>query len=154
MLHGDPDKHREWQERSARRYADRRREKQSTAALHSVDNRKRKTRNDGPWRKEVMATYGERCRSCGSTRWVQADHIWPRSQGGPSVVENGLPLCRECHDAKTASRLLIQWSWLEDAQIAWLASVGWVAWDQAGQPYGRGCRHFAPKGGAEHGQGR
>jgi 5-methylcytosine-specific restriction endonuclease McrA len=123
--------------------------------MHSVDkdHRRKKRRNDGPWRKEVMALRGERCRSCGATRSVQADHVVPRSQQGPSIVENGLPLCRKCHDDKTASRLKIQPSWLDDDQIVWLAEVGWVAWDADGQPYGRGWRHFEERRVEQHGRG-
>lgn len=72
------------------------------------------------------------------------DHVMPRSQQGPSVVENGLPLCEECHRRKTEKRMLVERSWLDDDQVAWLAEVGWVAWDDNGQPYGMGWRGFAP----------
>lgn len=107
-------------------------------------------RNDSRWRADVLAAYGARCVSCGDTRHVQADHLWPRAQGGPSDVLNGLPLCGEysavtrggCHPAKTAGRLLIDPAWLTAAQREFLADGGWVAWDRAGAPYGRGFRHF------------
>lgn len=99
-----------------------------------------------------MAYRGEVCVRCGDTRNVQADHLWPRSQGGPSVVENGLPLCGEfsrntpggCHPMKTAGTIVIEPTWLTWQQILWLADVGWVKWGPDGQPYGRGWKHFAP----------
>ena len=106
-------------------------------------------RNDAPWRKEVIELRGAFCRRC-LGRDVQCDHVWPRSQGGPSVVENGLLLCRACHEDKTASRIVIEFGWLDADQIPWLAKVGWVAWDDDGQPRGRGWRHFGVrKGGAD-----
>ena len=81
---------------------------------------------------------------CGSSREVQMDHMHPRSQGGKSVVGNGLPLCREHHEAKTAGTLKISPGWLTDEQRGYLESVGWVAWDENGEPYGRGWKHFHP----------
>jgi len=115
--------------------------------------RRRVKRNDASWRNEVLTLHGPVCASCGDTQHVQADHVWPRSQGGPSHVLNGLPLCGEfsrntrggCHVAKTESRMLIQFEWLLPEQVAWLAEVGWVRWDEQGQPTGRGWRHFAPR---------
>lgn len=73
----------------------------------------------------------------------------PRGQGGPSVVENGLLLCRTHHEQKTLGRLKIEYRWLDPDQVAWLADVGWVTWDADGQPYGRGWKHFAPMTAAE-----
>lgn len=114
---------------------------------------KKKPRNDSGWRAEVMARYGPACVRCGDRAHVQADHMWPRGQGGPSDVRNGLPLCGEfsrntpggCHPMKTASTIVIEPDWLAQEQIDWLAEVGWVAWDEHGQPYGRGWKHFAPQ---------
>lgn len=120
---------------------------------------KNRRRNDGPWREECLTRRGAYCRACGPFtqfvdsngqprgRRLEVDHIWPRSQGGPSVVENGLPLCESHHADKTASRIVIEPGWLDPDQARWLASVGWVAWDGAGQPYGRGMKHFGPQPG-------
>lgn len=102
-------------------------------------------RNDGPWRNAVVALRGAYCRGCLSTVWLQADHIFPRGQGGPSVVENGLMLCESCHRAKTESRIVIEFAWLDADQIPWLARIGWVTWDGDGQPRGRGWRHFGTR---------
>ena len=75
------------------------------------------------------------------------DHVIPRSQGGPSVVENGLPLCgpfgNGCHDLKTAHRLLIEQSMLDVDQIQWLADSGHVWWLPDGSVAGRHCVLFA-----------
>lgn len=170
-LQADPAKARAWQERAARAYAERQRAKANEAAPRARERkppptprarpetvdaspaparrRPRSTRrNDGPWRAECVDAYGEWCRNCLGTKNVQMDHVWPRSQGGPSVVENGLPLCgpfgNGCHDQKTAGALQFQRSWFTERQVAWLAEVGWVAWDDDGQPRGRGWKHFAP----------
>lgn len=72
----------------------------------------------------------------------------PRGQTGPSVVENGLILCRACHQLKTEHRILVEFHWLEPDQVEWLATVRWVAWDADGEPYGNGYRNFglAPRG--------
>lgn len=60
-------------------------------------------------------------------------------------MENGLILCQKHHEQKTNSEIQIQYEWLDEDQVAWLAEVGWVAWDDDGEPYGRGMRHFAPR---------
>lgn len=166
MPRGDAAKTRDWQARGAKKYADKQRNdaqvratarSESRARAKIVQAAKRDTpvrqarrRNDAPWRHEVMAAYGPACVSCGDTAHVQADHMKPRSQGGPSVRPNGLPLCGEfsrntpggCHPAKTAGRIVIDPAWLADEQIAWLAEVGWVWWDEDGEPQGRGHKHF------------
>lgn len=101
-------------------------------------------RNDGPWRAEVILLRGGFCRVCWTTRDLQADHVMPRGQGGPSVVENGTVLCREHHEAKTERRLLYRRAWLDDDQKAWLRDVEWVWWDDDGEVHGRGRRGFEP----------
>jgi len=145
-LTADPVKAREWRQRGAANYQRRQREKPLKAA-----SRKSPRRNDAPWREECLARRGEYCRACkgnygvlASATRIEVDHIMPRSQGGPSVVENGLPLCSAHHQAKTESRMKIDPAWLDQDQIAWLAEVAWVAWGDDGQPHGRGWRHFAP----------
>lgn len=154
-LKSDPEKHREWQRRSAERAQARRRERAAEAPARALTRstkaparaqapRKRPARNDGPWRRECIAAYGEWCRKCGK-REVQMDHMIPRSQGGKSVVENGLPLCPEHHQMKTDSQMVIEYRWLTSAQRAFLASERWVDWDDDGQPFGRGHKHFGPR---------
>ncbi len=100
-------------------------------------------RNDSPWRKEVLAKRGQACRRCGRSDGIQSDHIKPRSQGGTSVVENGLPLCMGCHRLKTEHRILVDKRWLDDDQVDWLRDVGWVWWDDDGEVYGPGRKSFA-----------
>jgi hypothetical protein len=100
--------------------------------------------NDAPFRRAVMARRGAHCRVCGATDWVQAAHLWPKGQGGPSVVENGLPLCQQHHGEFDSSRLQLKRSHLDVDQIAWLRAQRWVDWDADGQPFGRGCRRFQP----------
>ena len=107
-------------------------------------------KSDGPWRLDCLMKRGTFCRSCGATASLEVDHIWPKGQQGPSVVENGLVLCGSwgscgAHERKTRSELLIERSWLDDDQIAWLDEVSWVRWDpETGDVSGNGWRHFAP----------
>lgn len=101
-------------------------------------------RNDAPWRAACLEAWGHSCVACGAAP-VQMDHIMPRSQGGPSVVENGLPLCPTCHWKKTAGTMVIEYHWLARQQVDWLAEAGWVEWDKDGLPKGRGFRRFGKK---------
>jgi 5-methylcytosine-specific restriction endonuclease McrA len=111
--------------------------------------------NDGPWRNAVMAARGEQCRSCGDTRHVEADHVIPKSQDSTARadVENGLPLCGAfsgntpggCHPAKTAGALKFEFEWFDPDQIEYLKAKGYVDWDEHGQPFGRGMKHFQPR---------
>lgn len=94
----------------------------------------------------MMDRYGPGCVACGLVGHAQADHMIPRSQGGKSDVENGLPICGPygcgAHDRKTAATLRIDPGWLTAEQIQYLEAHDWVAWDENGEPYGRGLRHF------------
>ena len=101
-------------------------------------------KNDGPWRAECIAARGEFCRCCGAQP-IQMDHIKPKSQGGKNHVGNGLPLCPEHHRQKTDSEIKIEWAWLDPDQLQYLASIGWVDWDEEGQPFGRGFKHFGTR---------
>ena len=153
-LSSDPGKIRQWQERSAKRAAQRR--KEAAGTKHSQgerkephtraqrSGRKKARQNDGPWRKACIEAHGEWCRACG-TRPVQMDHIHPKSQGGKNDVGNGLPLCAEHHRMKTDSEIVIEWSWLSEAHLVYLRESGWVDWGADGQPFGRGWRHFSAR---------
>ncbi len=114
---------------------------------------KNRKRNDATWREQCLAVRGRYCRAC-ITRSapgakfasrLQVDHVMPRSQGGPSVLGNGLVLCETHHMAKTASEILIEYGWLDPDQVAWLEVVGWVRWQDDGTPAGRGWKHFAAR---------
>jgi 5-methylcytosine-specific restriction endonuclease McrA len=54
----------------------------------------------GGWSDAVKRRDGYRCVVCGSTLGVEADHIIPRSQGGPHTLENGRTLCRRHHQER------------------------------------------------------
>jgi predicted restriction endonuclease len=149
QLKADPAKIAAWQARS--------RKAAQTASKPLARSRApkatKKARNDSPWRNEVMQRYGPACVACGTVRHVQADHLIPRGQGGPSVVENGLPLCGEfgrpgwkgCHPAKTDHELLIRKEWLAPEQVAWLEEHGHARWEKDGTVAGRHCWLFAPE---------
>jgi hypothetical protein len=111
--------------------------------------------NDSPWRAACIAIRGEMCRACGDTHHVEMDHVIPKSQR-PSLrhdVRNGLPLCGAfsrvtpggCHPKKTAGTLEFQFGWFDADQIAFLAAEGWVDWDDSGQPFGAGMKHFGER---------
>lgn len=102
-------------------------------------------RNDSEWRTEVMALRGNACRVPGCELWpIEADHLIPRAHGGPSVGENGLPLCRAHHGQKTAHTLLIEQSWLDFDQVEWLREQGYAWWETDGTVSGPRCTIFAP----------
>lgn len=114
-------------------------ERQGLPRNNAGSNRNR--RNDSQWRSDCLAMRGEWCRACGGNVHVQMDHMIPRGQGGPSVVENGLPLCgafgRGCHDRKTAHLLLVKRGWLDSDQVAWLELAGHAIWLPDGTVAGR-----------------
>lgn len=122
-----------------------------------VDKDKKKTskqrqsarqREDRRYREVVLVLRGPVCRSCGSTRDVQVDHLVGRVGEARLAVENGTPLCGDfgdgrCHPRKTANQLLIQRGWLDPDQVEWLAKRGYVVWDDDGSVSGRNHRIFA-----------
>lgn len=65
-------------------------------------NRKRMFSDWMRW--EILKRDGCRCVVCGAgpaEAELEADHIWPHSMGGPTVLENGATLCRNCNQAKS-----------------------------------------------------
>ncbi len=151
-LKADPAKTEAWLRRGAEAYSAKQIERaRSGLGKQAPGGRvaKRSKRNDGPWRLEALARRGGRCRSCGGTMHVQADHMIPRSQGGPSIVENALILCGEfgdgrCHVKKTNHELLIRRDWLDADQVEWLRASGNAWWEEDGTVSGRHNRLFAP----------
>jgi 5-methylcytosine-specific restriction endonuclease McrA len=51
--------------------------------------------------REVFERDENRCLRCGSTVSLQADHVYPRTLGGPSTESNLQTLCRVCNNAKS-----------------------------------------------------
>lgn len=108
-------------------------------------SKSQRRRNDAAWRAECLERRGNWCRvpGCRHPQPVQMDHMISRAQGGPSVVENGLPLCRVHHEMKTNHDLLIDPAWLDHDQIDWLGEQGHAEWCVDGVVVGRHCRLFA-----------
>jgi len=46
----------------------------------------------------LLADCGRRCCICGVLHRVQVHHIKPKNQGGTNEIDNGIPLCPNCHD--------------------------------------------------------
>lgn len=66
----------------------------------------KKNRSSGKqkwFRDALMARANRTCEQCGHQpeKWWKelfAHHIIPRSQGGKSMLDNGVILCKPCHD--------------------------------------------------------
>lgn len=53
-------------------------------------------------RNEVWRRDNGRCRHCGTTEWLEYDHIVAWSKGGPSTARNLQLLCQTCNRRKGA----------------------------------------------------
>lgn len=65
-----------------------------------VDKRRFYTKEEKEY---ILSKTGGRCAHCGkklTIKTVEKDHSIPWSKGGPSDVENIVPLCRECNKSK------------------------------------------------------
>lgn len=47
---------------------------------------------------QLLADCGRRCCICGQLHRLQVHHIKPKDNGGTDDIENGIPLCPNCHD--------------------------------------------------------
>lgn len=53
-------------------------------------------------RRDIMAMFGGRCGYCGVGRGKTVDHIRPLSRAGCDFIDNCLPACKDCNNAKDA----------------------------------------------------
>lgn len=100
-----------------------------------------------PLRLETIGLRGGYCRACGrADLGLEMDHVIPRSQAPQYAydIRNCTMLCPGDHQAKTEKRLQYRRDMLDPDQVAFLAEVGWVDWQDDGLPFGRGHRGFAP----------
>lgn len=143
----DLERVREWQRRTQQRAFDRAQARRD--APPPVDQPRRRPRrprrNDSGWRATCLELYGEWCRvpDCPHPQPVEMDHLIQRSQGGPSVPGNGLPLCRVHHRLKTDCLLLVAPEWLDPRHVRWLSDEGHAEWLMDGVVVGRHYRIFA-----------
>lgn len=56
----------------------------------------------------VLARYGTTCHLCGRPGATTADHIIPRSRGGPDTVDNCRPAHLRCNQRR-GDRTLAEW---------------------------------------------
>lgn len=134
-----------WRRRTQQTALDR-----GSSKTRRVTKRANQRRNqDEEWRAAVFALRGRWCRSCGSVRDVQVDHLVGRVGAARLAVEAGLPLCGDfgvgrCHPRKTRYELKVQRSWLDADQVQWLEDQGFVRWLPDGTVAGTRSKAFAP----------
>ena len=66
----------------------------------AIDKRRKYTKEEMEY---ILSKTGGKCAHCGkplTIKTMQKDHSIPWSKGGPSNVENIVPLCKECNIAK------------------------------------------------------
>lgn len=56
-------------------------------------------------RAATLAEYGDVCHLCGRPGATTADHLIPRSQGGPDSLDNLRPAHHSCNSARGAQSL-------------------------------------------------
>ena len=115
---------------------------------NAKQRRSARQREDAQWRAEVLALRGPYCRSCGSIRDVQVDHLVGRVGEDRLAIANGTPLCgdfgdQRCHPRKTEHQLLIQRHWLDPDQVTWLEENRYAIWEPDGTVSGTHCTLFA-----------
>ena len=59
-------------------------------------------------RQAVFERDNWKCRKCGNRRTLDPHHIIFRSHGGPDTRGNLITLCRRCHDAIHAGKLIVE----------------------------------------------
>ena len=95
---------------------------------------KKKLENQSEWRKQIIQRDGKACKLCGSTYWVEAHHIIYKSQGGERTNPlNGMMLCKECHTAVHARKILISKFDLHPTQVIYMEQKNYVKWGQDGK---------------------
>ena len=52
---------------------------------------------------ELLVKTNRRCCICGKQHSVTVHHITSKKEGGSDNIENGIPLCPNCHDEVHAS---------------------------------------------------
>lgn len=74
------------------------------------------------WKARMEVASGGLCAACRNGYIADWDHIIPRSQAPELIDEpsNLLPVCRKCHDQKTAGTL----TWGLDGNILWIEGEG------------------------------
>lgn len=61
------------------------------------------------WRRDIKASWGNRCAYCGSDNNLTLDHVRPKVRGGRDETHNLVPACRACNQAKGSAHWLSWW---------------------------------------------
>jgi 5-methylcytosine-specific restriction endonuclease McrA len=61
------------------------------------------------WRRDIKASWNNKCVYCGSTENLTIDHVKPKTLGGRDESHNLVPACRSCNHAKGSSYWLSWW---------------------------------------------
>lgn len=70
------------------------------------------------------------CQICREVEATEADHIWPKSKGGPDLMENLQAACGPCNRSKGnsvsfATATALQLNWLASFQATVVANAQW-----------------------------
>lgn len=52
------------------------------------------------YRQKIFAKTNHRCIYCGTKRHLTVDHVFPKSRGGSSRIENKVAACKRCNNKK------------------------------------------------------
>jgi len=61
------------------------------------------------WRRDIKASWGDKCAYCGSPDNLTIDHVKPKTLGGRDEARNLVPACKSCNHAKGSSYWLSWW---------------------------------------------
>lgn len=61
------------------------------------------------WRRDIKASWGNRCAYCGSDNNLTLDHVKAKTRGGRDETRNIVPACLTCNRSKGSDHWLSWW---------------------------------------------